>query len=94
MEDYISRKTVLDIIGDVHPLDYNLKSIIYQIQTIPGMIFKEGKWVDGFVGDMPVQVCDQCNTFFPMKYTGGWHRFCPNCGAKMIFDDGGNESNE
>jgi hypothetical protein len=48
---------------------------------------KTGKWVDAVIpndyGGLPVQVCDQCNTFFPLAYTGGGHRFCPNCGAKM-----------
>jgi NADH pyrophosphatase NudC (nudix superfamily) len=48
---------------------------------------KTGKWIDAVLpndnGGLPVQVCDQCNTFFPLAYTGGGHRFCPNCGAKM-----------
>ena len=48
---------------------------------------KKGKWIDAVLpndnGGLPVQVCDQCNTFFPLTYTGGGHRFCPSCGAKM-----------
>ena len=48
---------------------------------------KTGKWIDAVIpndnGGLPVQVCDQCNTFFPLAYTGGGHRFCPNCGADM-----------
>ena len=48
---------------------------------------KTGKWIDAVLqndnGGLPVQVCDQCNTFFPLAYTGGGHRFCPSCGAKM-----------
>ena len=48
---------------------------------------KTGKWTDAVLpndnGGLPVQVCDQCNTFFPLAYTGGGHRFCPSCGAKM-----------
>jgi len=32
---------------------------------------------------MPAQACDQCNTFYPLAYTGGWHKYCPNCGAEM-----------
>ena len=47
-----------------------------------------GKWIDAVIpndnGGLPVQVCDQCNTFYPLAYTGGGHRFCPNCGAQMI----------
>lgn len=48
---------------------------------------KKGKWIDAVLQNdnsgLPVQVCDQCNTFFPLAYTGGGHRFCPNCGADM-----------
>ena len=47
-----------------------------------------GEWVDAEIplesGDtMPIQVCNLCKTFYPLAYTGGGHRFCPNCGAKM-----------
>ncbi len=44
---------------------------------------KVGHWIDIMVGDMQAQACDQCKTFYPLAYTGGGHRFCPNCGAKM-----------
>lgn len=48
---------------------------------------KKGKWIDAVLpndsGGLQVQVCDQCNTFFPLAYTGGGHNFCPNCGADM-----------
>ena len=48
---------------------------------------KSGKWIDAVIpndnGGLLVQVCDQCNTFFPLAYTGGGHHFCPNCGADM-----------
>ena len=44
---------------------------------------KTGHWIDIMVGDMPAQACDQCNTFYPLAYTGGGHNYCPNCGAKM-----------
>ena len=52
---------------------------------------EKGKWIDAVLpndnGGLPVQVCDQCNTFFPLAYTGGGHRFCPECGADMRGDD-------
>ena len=54
---------------------------------------KKGKWIDAVIpndnGGLPVQVCDQCNTFFPLAYTGGGHRFCPNCGADMRGENDG-----
>lgn len=47
----------------------------------------KGKWIDAMAGEMPIQACDQCNTFFPLAYTGGGHNFCPNCGADMRGED-------
>lgn len=49
----------------------------------------QGEWVDAEIplesGDtMPIQVCNLCKTFYPLAYTGGGHRFCPNCGARML----------
>ena len=48
----------------------------------------KGEWVDAEIplesGDtMPIQVCNLCKTFYPLAYTGGGQRFCPNCGADM-----------
>ena len=48
----------------------------------------QGEWIDAELplesgGSMPIQVCNLCNTFYPLAYTGGGHRFCPNCGARM-----------
>ena len=48
----------------------------------------QGEWIDAEIplesGDtMPIQVCNLCKTFYPLAYTGGGHRFCPNCGARM-----------
>ena len=44
---------------------------------------KRGKWLDADIcGELPVIVCDQCNTFYPLSF-GEFHNFCPNCGAKM-----------
>ena len=62
-----------------------LEQIIDELPTIEER--KTGRWIDAVIpndnGDLLVQVCDQCNTFFPLAYTGGGHNFCPNCGAKM-----------
>ena len=48
---------------------------------------KQGKWIDAEIrhedGVLPIQVCSECKTFYPLEYTGGGHRFCPNCGADM-----------
>lgn len=66
---YIHGDMVADMIGDQ--------------PTVDAEPVRHGKWIDGMVLDMPVEVCDQCNTFYPLKFTGGGMRYCPNCGAKM-----------
>ena len=44
---------------------------------------KKGKWIDDSIfGQLPVIICDQCKTFFPLQF-GASHNFCPNCGADM-----------
>lgn len=67
-----------------------LDTAIATIVNLPSAEPKRGKWIDAVIpndnGDLFVQVCDQCNTFFPLAYTGGGHHFCPNCGADMRGD--------
>lgn len=57
------------------------------IDDAPTIEPKRGKWIDAEIrhedGVLPIQVCSECKTFYPLEYTGGGHRFCPNCGAKM-----------
>lgn len=57
-----------------------------ELMLLPSAEPKRGKWIDGIIpndsGGLPVIVCDQCNTFFPLQFGDG-HNFCPNCGAKM-----------
>ena len=49
------------------------------------------EWIDDIIetdlGGLPVQVCSKCKTFFPLAYTGGGHKFCPNCGRKMKLEE-------
>ncbi len=64
---------------------YTVKAII---RNVPSADRPRGEWVDAEIplesGDtMPIQVCNLCKTFYPLAYTGGGHRFCPNCGARM-----------
>lgn len=54
---------------------------------------KTGHWMDAEIplesgGAMPIQVCDQCSTFYPLAHTGGGFHFCPHCGVKMLREDG------
>ena len=79
----------IDKYGDVHTPDEMAE--YRAIEELPSVEpeRKKGKWIDAVLpndnGGLPVQVCDQCNTFFPLAYTGGGHRFCPKCGAKMEY---------
>ena len=58
------------------------------ISRIPSADRPQGEWIDAEIplesgGSMPIQACNLCKTFYPLAYTGGGHRFCPNCGARM-----------
>ena len=58
------------------------------IKDIPSADRPQGEWIDAEIplesgGSMPIQACNLCKTFYPLAYTGGGHRFCPNCGARM-----------
>ena len=55
---------------------------------VPSADRPQGEWIDAEIplesgGSMPIQVCNLCKTFYPLAYTGGGHRFCPNCGCRM-----------
>ena len=63
-------------------LQHLIKSMIDDLPSVTPQP-RTGHWIDIMVGDMQAQSCDQCKTFYPLAYTGGGHRFCPNCGAKM-----------
>ena len=87
-EDAISRKKVLNTL--FYNSDNNCEVVLNKelqdrIKSLPPVkpTRKKGKWIDIMVGYMPVQACDQCNTFYLLAYTGGGYRYCPNCGAEM-----------
>lgn len=80
MEDLISRQSVLDIFGDVHPMDYNAMAYLKQIKELPSvqLIRPKGKWIYQ-EGHFPVMwKCSECRMMW------GLHTdYCPVCGAKM-----------
>lgn len=69
------------------PIETTLNQFIDWIDEAPTIEPKQGKWIDAEIrhedGVLPIQVCSECKTFYPLEYTGGGHRFCPNCGADM-----------
>lgn len=86
--DAISRQAVLDLqyrIDDSAALSTRDVVNVEDIEDLPSVKPQEptGHWIDIMVGDMPAQACDRCNTFYPLAYTGGGHKYCPNCGANM-----------
>ena len=87
--DAIKAARAADVIGlslgDVKKVTDEVERFI---ETIPSVEPKQGEWIDAEIplesgGSMPIQVCNFCKTFYPLAYTGGGHRFCPNCGARM-----------
>jgi hypothetical protein len=65
------------------PTEEDIQAYIDVAPSVKPQEPKTGHWIDIMVGDMLAQACDQCNTFYPLSYTGGGHKYCPNCGAKM-----------
>lgn len=93
MSDLIKRADAIKAIEDL-PNAYNGWSDTYDkayvigtLEEVPTVEPKQGKWIDAEIrhedGVLPIQVCSECKTFYPLEYTGGGHRFCPNCGCAM-----------
>ena len=86
MSDLIERK---DAIKALYKYSFVSKDIIErEINAIPSADRPQGEWIDAEIplesgGSMTIQACNLCKTFYPLAYTGGGHRFCPNCGARM-----------
>ena len=83
-DDLIKRSDVYKVVDDW------LKGKVpnLNIKDIPSVDRPQGEWIDAEIplecgGSMPIQACNLCKTFYPLAYTGGGHRFCPNCGAHM-----------
>ena len=91
MSDLIRRSDAIEAFEDVLDCDFyhvSEETPRERIEAIPSADRPRGEWIDAEIplesGDtMPIQVCNLCKTFYPLAYTGGGHRFCPNCGAKM-----------
>ena len=88
--DTIYKQVAVDAVLSAIPYDkYWAEQVKKAIWSLPPAEpeRKKGHWIDAVIstdnGDLLVQVCDQCNAFFPLAYTGGGHHFCPNCGADM-----------
>jgi len=93
-DDLIRREDAIKAIDEL-PNAYNGWSdtydkayIIGTLEEVPKADRPQGEWIDAEIplesgGAMPIQACSLCKTFYPLAYTGGGHRFCPNCGARM-----------
>lgn len=89
-EDLISRQAVLDLFGDIHPLDYNNRAYVSMIKELPSVDVKPivyGEWVyreelfDDEEKPRMVWGCNKC--WFNLKSIHDKRNFCPNCGATM-----------
>ena len=74
--------------SDEHQAWYKAEDVYKALEAVPSADRPQGEWIDAEIplecgGSMPIQVCNLCKTFYPLAYTGGGHRFCPNCGARM-----------
>ena len=74
--------------SDEHQAWYKADDVYKALEAVPSADRPQGEWIDAEIplesgGSMPIQACNLCKTFYPLAYTGGGHRFCPNCGARM-----------
>ena len=97
MAEYIDRQAAIKAIEGLHDCyngfsdTYDKACIVGALEEIPSADVepvRHGRWIDAEIqlesgGSMPIQACSLCKTFYPLSYTGGGHRFCPNCGARM-----------
>ena len=94
MSDRLLRESdVIEAVTQYISCDYSTEEMAREdaellIGQIPSADRPQGEWIDAEIplesgGSMPIQACNLCKTFYPLAYTGGGHRFCPNCGAKM-----------
>ena len=90
MSDLIKREDAIEVAYQLRrkPNDDEWDWWLRSFNAIPPADRPQGEWIDAEIplesgGSMPIQVCNLCKTFYPLAYTGGGHRFCPNCGARM-----------
>lgn len=97
MSDLIKRSDAIKVLkdsvvemgsDDFCEMGVHIDDIEAVVNAIPSADRPSGEWIDAEIplecgGSMPIQVCNLCKTFYPLAYTGGGHRFCPNCGARM-----------
>lgn len=81
MNDYISRKALLDWAHEFYPEDKVFASAIINAPAADVAPVLHGKWVFG--GDGCV-ICSQCNE---EESNDNHRKYCPNCGAKMYGDN-------
>ena len=85
--DAIKAVSKVDDYGD--GIGFEVRShCLVELELVPSADRPQGEWIDAEIplesgGSMPIQACNLCKTFYPLAYTGGGHRFCPNCGARM-----------
>jgi hypothetical protein len=88
-EDLVSRQAVLDLFGDIHPLDYNNRAYVSMIKELPSAGIKPivyGEWIRGNKIH-----CSNCNKSYADYVTNIEDEaelllrsnYCPFCGADM-----------
>ena len=92
-DDLIKRSDAIKAVSKVDDygdgIGFEVRShCLVELELVPSADRPQGEWIDAEIplesgGSMPIQVCNLCKTFYPLAYTGGGHRFCPNCGADM-----------
>lgn len=95
-DDLISRKAVLEILGDIHPLDYNAQAYVSQIKELPTIsqtetvkgldetVYMQDNDKQGFTPQTNTAECVDANVKKEMEYltayNEGWNDCCEHYG--------------
>ena len=84
MNDYISRKALLDWVHEFYPEDKVFASAIINAPAADVAPVRHGRWIS--VPHKLARICSVCNRDEPYKFAdidADVYDYCPHCGAKM-----------
>ena len=84
MNDYISRKALLDWVHEFYPEDKVFASAIINAPAADVAPVRHGRWIS--VPHKLARICSVCNRDEPYKFAdidADVYDYCPHCGAKL-----------